>query len=1590
MRVGVARTLVGRPGRAWRLFADQIAHLSPSPGRRVLHALVAAIALTLAAGSPGGAATVIDTSTQNGNYSASKFYTHYVNGHYWVAFNKDTQALLYSSPDGVTWTSQGTIFPFTFPADTNYWAVRYQAGRIIALAFNTVDNTRYYREGSLNGTGTVSWSAAPVAVGAPDATNPDLNALIANGRPVLWRAGLNGNGAFWRGSALTGPVWAALPGAVPAHALTSGFTAGAIFPTGGVDPNDLIVLRAFTQNVYAAGNHRLLALKWNDALGAYDGSWYNVSTVGGTLTEDATTEVQATDDANIQRKFAAVADTSGDIHAVYVNGNARVVHYRKAVGFNNAWTRVSSDVLGGDAAAKVALSAIGNGNLFLFYEKNSAQQDIWYRRFDGTSWGSETLLYPGASLGTDLRRALAPIELALGCSNGLAFTTGSTPPYDVNFTLGAGDCSTLATDEDDAAGTITVTAPGSFKMRFNLAQGGGIDEFYDLAEDPTVDLAAGTASHEALIIDEFLAGGNWYHTSRDGAEGQKLDLLEATSTRVRVRQESFYKGSGLFLRGLKVVGDYSVMAPGRFALRWDRRFETDVTYTKNDLELVVHYRAPADPLSNWAMYSQSGAAPNANGDDDFILQQIEQPTAKTDFLLIRYSDWADATEIGVATSAVDEEQQLFWRDNLGRTITGGTTQTWDHLAYFKPTNLVDDADLAVMSRSADYTGPDNPNTTLGSPWNDPDENTAFDKFNEAEGAYLFTLDPSNGLRFTMDGSTTARFVPFFKIRQWRSLAPPATIAFDPDDFGGPQSPITLVRDVDYRADVKPVSRAPFADDLLWHSTLENAAAVTSPDVGTGGAVGGTASPATGRYGQGYLFDAIGEQVTATSSGDFDFNRGAVEFWFKPSYDHGDNVNHRLWGYRVADDFQFIAQKAATNGLRFRILNGPLAADLIVYQVSSADYSWRAGDWVHLRFTWDKDSVLGGQLRIFMNGVELTTSNNGSTYTPNPADWPDGGTLRIGSDTNGNSPASGVIDEFHVYSRPVAPGPTGGAPDPSGQSGLAHGGLTTDASEYLANPAPARNFTLGLAPVDATTGRGQYAYFGSDSNFNGLNISLATPGTSAGVLDLQWEYWNGTSWTSLAVTDETAGLTRNGTVHWVGEPFGWSPYSVNGGPDLYYLRAHLASTSAAYTATPIEAIIKTDVLLFQYCADVTTSSEEFTFAPPVPTAVELLSFEALPADSAVDLSWRTGSELRNLGFHLHRSLSEDGPWTRITPSLIPGLGSSPEGASYSFRDTGLTNGVRYFYRLEDIDSESGSTFHGPVSAVPGSALPADDEGSGDSEGSGEGEESDPSSGDSPGDVAPQTYGHPEATSFRVVSRTKRAVVVELRTPGFLATPSPEGLHVTIPDFDQPTDPRAPDLPLKRVVLDALVGRHARIVWVKQRRTRSFPGLTPAAVGAAEIVSSPDGTVRPGRRAVALRGEGLLPPVAAWIPGDAFIGETKKLALEMNPLRYDASSDTLLLARTLRVKIAFDRKAAREERGRDSRGRRRPRSVEDSAPQVLAHLHTLKKGLHAVSFETLFPQGHDALRLDSLRLSLQGQGVAFHVEPDRKTFGPGRVL
>ena len=176
-------------------------------------------------------------------------------------------------------------------------------------------------------------------------------------------------------------------------------------------------------------------------------------------------------------------------------------------------------------------------------------------------------------------RALEVDGFAIGGAGGagdLVNATGSNYAY---LAIATNGCCNLS-DDGSRDGTVTVNAPNQFEMRFNAALGGGIDQLFDLAEDPAkaVDLAGGVNDLRTLHDFEIapdsggFAGVN--HTTEDNTAGAKVDLLEATATRVRVRQEAFFQqdGGANILGGLKGIGDYSVYGSGRTAVRWT---ETD-------------------------------------------------------------------------------------------------------------------------------------------------------------------------------------------------------------------------------------------------------------------------------------------------------------------------------------------------------------------------------------------------------------------------------------------------------------------------------------------------------------------------------------------------------------------------------------------------------------------------------------------------------------------------------------------------------------------------------------------------------------------------------------------------------------------------------------------------------------------------------------------------------------------------------------------------------------------------------------------------------------------------------------------------------
>ena len=83
-------------------------------------------------------------------------------------------------------------------------------------------------------------------------------------------------------------------------------------------------------------------------------------------------------------------------------------------------------------------------------------------------------------------------------------------------------------------------------------------------------------------------------------------------------------------------------------------------------------------------------------------------------------------------------------------------------------------------------------------------------------------------------------------------------------------------------------------------------------------------------------------------------------------------------------------------------------------------------------------------------------------------------------------------------------------------------------------------------------------------------------------------------------------------------------------------------------------------------------------------VELSSFLGKydVAKKSITLTWRTESEVGNLGFSIYRSEEKNGKYIKI--GFVHGAGSSAMPNEYEFADEEAEAGKTYFYYLEDID------------------------------------------------------------------------------------------------------------------------------------------------------------------------------------------------------------------------------------------------------------------------------------------------------------------
>jgi len=136
---------------------------------------------------------------------------------------------------------------------------------------------------------------------------------------------------------------------------------------------------------------------------------------------------------------------------------------------------------------------------------------------------------------------------------------------------------------------------------------------------------------------------------------------------------------------------------------------------------------------------------------------------------------------------------------------------------------------------------------------------------------------------------------------------------------------------------------------------------------------------------------------------------------------------------------------------------------------------------------------------------------------------------------------------------------------------------------------------------------------------------------------------------------------------------WADTTGFGLPDgISYDTLFIVSNSQSKTTTAVEVRLEKGIL-----------------------KISMTSLTATAYVGKIALNWRTASEYNVEAWQIVRSEVADGDYTMI--GMLPGNGTTSQPHSYSFTDSDVVGGRRYYYKLISIDN-MGTTAYGPVSAV----------------------------------------------------------------------------------------------------------------------------------------------------------------------------------------------------------------------------------------------------------------------------------------------------
>lgn len=95
-------------------------------------------------------------------------------------------------------------------------------------------------------------------------------------------------------------------------------------------------------------------------------------------------------------------------------------------------------------------------------------------------------------------------------------------------------------------------------------------------------------------------------------------------------------------------------------------------------------------------------------------------------------------------------------------------------------------------------------------------------------------------------------------------------------------------------------------------------------------------------------------------------------------------------------------------------------------------------------------------------------------------------------------------------------------------------------------------------------------------------------------------------------------------------------------------------------------------------------------------VELASFTAAAVKAGISLSWKTATEISSYMFEIERAANAGNNWTKI--GEVAAAGNSNCEKQYSFTDKSVLNGIKYIYRLKQIDNDGKFEYSNIAEAV----------------------------------------------------------------------------------------------------------------------------------------------------------------------------------------------------------------------------------------------------------------------------------------------------